>query len=252
MSDRVIYTSSGEIFREEDIKSLPVIGKGMFGNIYRYGEDKVIKLMDEPDKICDYETLDKIRKLNLPNFYHIYELLSEGVSLKQYIGNIASYHESEDVDIWELPSEWLIENYEGLYETAIKLSELGIVMYDNRQANCILNSSGITLIDADNYYDSSDYEHNYKRELNLRVLHYYLLWPLLVENFNSHHSLREFREYKHLPSWLSKGFYKLFVRKSDKTIKELISYSRKDEKKFVKVLSRYPKPIDYFKDRIKK
>ena len=228
MSDRVVYKDSGEILHEEDIKRLPIIGKGFSGTIYRYDEDKVIKLMNKPSRVCSFETLDTIKNLQLPNFYRIYNLLSDGVTLNQYVGNIASYHKEETVDIWNMPSDWLIENYEGLYEAMTKLGEQQIEIYDALPCNCIVNKSGMTLIDVDRYFEDP---YNCTKS-NIRLLVCKLLRPLLEQNFMEYHS----------DLCSSDLIYSL--------LKSLFSSYPENEKELSKKLLRYSRPIDYIKDRI--
>ena len=227
MEGRKIYTSSGETLFESDIKNLPFIGKGMFGSVYDYGDGKVIKIMDEPSILCSYQGIAAVKRLKLSNYYRLYEILSEKPSSKIYIGSIGSYHRKENINIWEMPSEWLIENYEKLYEDVSKLGRSKIAIYDTLPCNCIINSDGITVIDVDRYIKSK-YE---CVESNVRRLHRELFRPLLRCNYAEFHPNFSY-DYE-------------FERVLDELLQNF-----PQKKELAKILSKYPKPIDFLKDRI--
>ena len=122
MRKRMIYTSSGDFVDQEAMQELPCIGLGACGRVYQLADERVIKILGNPGSMEQYKTMSKIKNLNLPNLYQIFDILSSRKSyFKNYAGNISSFHQSEAVDIWTMPSDWLIENYEGLFETSIKL-----------------------------------------------------------------------------------------------------------------------------------
>ena len=233
MSDRIIHTESGQVFREDYIRSLPSIGEGAYGKVYKLEEDKVIKLLNYPVYYGN-DAMRYLKGLDLPNFYHIYDLLNEvgPNNIVGYSGVISSYYESEDVDIWTMPSSWIIENYERLCESVIKLGEKNIEIYDVCPHNAIINRGGITIIDADSY-KIRDYSCVDK---NLRYLKILLFQELLCGNYRWHYGIPN----AELPlgSILSEFFF------TDK--------SGKYKKDFVKTLSRYPKPMDYLNERLNK
>lgn len=230
MLDRKLYTRSGKVLFERDIVSLPSVGQGTFGDVYDYGDGKVIKILPEPSVYCSYQIMATIKRLKLFNFYRIYDILSSKKSEKKYVGCITSYHIAEPIDILEMPSEWLIENYEKLYEDMIKIGEAKIAIYDTVPCNCIINSSGITIIDTDRYKERT----GECVEENIRSFNDEFLRPLLWKYCIRFHS------------------DKLVPDEIKRILGELIESFLEDKSVLSKTLSRYPKPIDCIVDRIKK
>lgn len=228
MREKVIYTSSGEVLSVEEIKKLPLIGEGGYGSVYKYDEDKVIKLLPCPFPECNYSVIELICKLGLPNFYHIYDLLSESKTDKKYIGTISSYHKPEKLNIWTMPSDWLVENYERLQEAVIKLGEQEIKIIDMKKLNSIVNRSGITIIDVDKYW-TLDFK---CIEDNLETFYYNFFinligWSLYDYDRNL---------------WL--------LGESEEIIEDLIVSKEHNAKELSKKLSGFQRPIDYLKSRI--
>ena len=229
MNGTIIFSDIGRILYDKKVKKLPFIKGGGFGTVYRFDDKSVIKLLSTPSSTYRYDVMRKIKNLNLPNYYQIYEVLSNSFLFKKpYVGNIASYHKSEEVDILEKSSNWLIENYEGLCEAATKLGEANIEMVDTRPTNVIINNYGITVIDVD-LYDMVDEPCVVRNICHLQTE---LLTKLLKENGLIYHR----------DILLSEMF--------SKVINELVI--NPDTKHLAKTLSGYPKPIDYIKDRIKR
>lgn len=229
MEGKILFSDVGRILYSKRVTLLPFVKGGAFGNIYRLDDDKVVKLLRAPSTTHQYDVMKKIKGLNLPNYYRLYEILSSKLFFnKSYIGNIASYHKPSDVDVLEMPSDWLIENYEGLMEAATKLGEANIKIVDARPANAIINDSGITIIDVDLYEMASEQ----CVVKNICHMQTELLLKLLKENCLTHHS----------DVWSSDMF--------SKVVNQLVI--NPDTNQFAKKLSRYPKPIDYINDRIQR
>lgn len=229
MTEKTFYTTSGEILYEKEIMKLPIVGKGAEGDVFKLDDDKVIKIVD--GDYVDYDVMMTIKNLRLPNFYTIFELLSsKSASSRVYAGNISKFYESEDVDIWEMPSEWLIENYQGLCEAVSVLGEKRISLFDASVSNLIVNRDGITIIDTD-LYDRVSIP---CVKENLDSLRLDIIYDLLYNNYEEHHDLEHDEE--------------TLVKVLQEFLVGYIEPSRK--KDFVKTLLRYKKPIDYLRERL--
>ena len=230
MESQVLYTSSGLKLNRSEIIKRPVVGDGAESIVYQYDEDKVIKLFNSVGTSSDYNTMMTIKNLRLPNFYHSYDLVSPNrEGSKKYAGNISRYYQSEEIDVLEMPTEWLLKNYYGLREAAIKLGENRILIFDSGIHNAIVNNEGITMIDADLYT-----KHSYicVKE-NLESLNLELFYDLFYKGYTSFHEIEDEEAFNDALDGL---FFEDI--ESGKT------------KNFVKILSRYSKPIEYFNEHI--
>lgn len=211
------------------------INSGEYGTAYRYGEDKVVKVLNTPDTYMQRRVMSAIKKLNLRNFYKIHELLSTNqFGFRNLAGYVSSYCESDDIDILTMPSEYLVENARMLAESVSRLTEHGICIEDLYSKNVILNSSNITVIDTDLYrlcsgVKSSDLD--FHNNLVLKDLFYSLLWE-------AHHSYHE--DQSVLASQLRDIFNELINRKD---VSDMDAISRG--------LTKCKYPIDYVRKRVK-
>lgn len=231
MGEKVIYTSAGEVIDVDEVNKLPLIATGSYGTVRKIDEDRAIKVINVFSPHANYNTICSIKNLRLPNFYYIYDVLScPGKKIKTYAGMICSFHQKERVDIWSMPSSFIIENYQNIQESAFRLGEKGIEMVDVL-GNMILNYSGITIIDADFYRQ----RRTQVVEKNLEYLDKSVFYYFLNHNFQQYYDCYFFPKVDHI-------LQEFFLPDVDDSMK----------KNFVKTLSKYPRPIDYLFERCKK
>ena len=231
MSERIISSLSGKIYHESDIRVLQFLGRGTSGRAFKLDEERVIKILNNsiPHRI---KTLVTIKDLQLPNFYKLYDILYEGdLMLERYVGCISSYHKSEPVNIFEMPSSWIIDNFESLSESVIILGRNKIKINDLIPGNVIINRDGITVIDVDGY----EKQDRTCVRINLDKLKTIFFFRLLKNNYNAYYSASE-------------DFVPIGLILND-FFSEDTNIRKKD---FVKILSKYPRFIDYVRERTEK
>ncbi len=218
-----VYTSSLEEILYSDVKkNSKRLDSGYYGRTFIFGQnrDKVIKLLREPGNRNQYEMLSYIKNLNLPNFYLIYDILSnEKSGIKTYAGTISKYYKSENLDLWEMPSSFIIDNVKKLFEQASILGEKKVIIWDMHKGNLVVSKEGIITIDADDNRFSDECEEK--------------------ENINA---IRD-AVIKLLASNYLKG-------KHDNKVSGNEIVQRLRKVKSFNELSIYEKPIDWFNDNI--
>lgn len=172
------------LFRENDYKPyiLPnetaELGGGAFGVVYQTDKDKCLKVFNEnPLEGIDEDVIKKLRSLDLPSLYKIYELYYD--LNKKFIGYAMKYYNEEEPHILEKPFSFYLDGYAQGRQDMVLLSTSRISSCDLSPSNTIINDKGITLIDADLFYKSNDklplddiLSHNY---FNLKNLYMNLL-----------------------------------------------------------------------------
>lgn len=235
MENETIYLENGEVYKErKEIEALPVLGKGVPSVAYKLDKDNVIKLLHYflDYDYCDLEALSEIKKLGLKNFLEIREILLrknfEGVNF--YVGNIAKFYESENIDLWEMPPSWLVANYNRLLESFKILGKRKILAIDCTPENTIVSKNGITIIDPDLYVKRS-YE---STESNIMALND-LFRELLSESYSKFRENVTTEEQDDVRSLLDE----LFLTTDSNT-------------RIAKKLLKYNKTIDFVNRRIKR
>lgn len=147
-----VYTDSGRTISLSKLEK-KLLGYGTTAKIFKYRVSKVIKVLDEPGTEEQYDIAREIQGLSLPRFYHIEEVLAnEPSGDKTYAGMITRYYRPGDIDIWTLPSSFLIKQIKQLRESAIILGRHKINIDDINTSNVLLVKDGIMVIDTDEYY----------------------------------------------------------------------------------------------------
>ena len=145
--NKKLYTEDGDIF----IYNLKErIGSGGDGKIYLLNNDNCLKIFRSPHFEYARNIIDIISNLNMDGIYRIYNLLYN--NKREFIGYEMKYYQKEDIDILTMPIDYTIDNLIKLYNLADIFGKYNIVMHDLLCINIILNSDGITVIDADGYY----------------------------------------------------------------------------------------------------
>ncbi len=233
MDDETIYSSHYGNFTRDEIKQMPYIDEGSCAIVHKFkgSNDKIIKLVKN-DIMLDYVNIGllyRINNLKLSNFFRLYDVLyNETYRGKLYRGVISKYYEKENIDITTMPSSWVTDNYEALRDNVITLGENNIMAYDLASQNVILKEDQMTVIDTDLYSRSRG---NCVEE-NIDQLNRYVFFELLYNKYIEKYNLSE-RELLVLRLALQQLFEK-----------------KKDGNKFVKTLSKYPRPIDFLDESI--
>ncbi len=215
-----VYTSSLEELNVPKIeRESKFLGAGCLGFAYLTKDNKVIKLLDRPGTRRQYELLSFIKNLELPNAYHIHDVLSNKKNgIKSYGGIIYEYINKEKVNLWEMPSSFIVENFKKLFAQAIILGHNCVLIDDLHIGNIIVNHDSITTIDFDEYYfdlknvTSSNIEKMRQVLMDLLIFNYLVYnnekdknKDLITNNLKKVKSLGEFSNYRNLNNWLKKA-----------------------------------------------
>lgn len=219
---KVYTTSCQELDVTKIEKEDKFLGSGYVGFAYLNKDNKVIKLLDKPGTKKQYEVMSFIKNLNLPNFYLIYDILSnEKFGVKTYAGTISKYYKSENIDLWEMPSSFIVDNVKKLFEQASILGEKKISMCDIHDGNLIISREGIISIDA----DDDRFCNECRDKENINAVRFAII-KLLASNYFKRRD-------------------KVKIAGSE-IVKKLCEIKSFDE------ISKYKSPIDWFNDNIKR
>ncbi len=141
-------------YYDSDLKTVTYdVGKpfnkvGTHAKIYRLDEDTCLKRFLYPWDIYDKEMFRRYMSLeNLSNFYMIIEMLcNKNNRIKGYI---MSYHENTVDNVFAAPSAYLIDNFDGIYKSIVRLTDKNIELDDFIPYNLIFGDNTITVIDVD-------------------------------------------------------------------------------------------------------
>ena len=143
---RKYYDESG---KEVAFKTGFACYSGSHAKLYRIGEERLLKRFVIPWDKYDLNMFWEYLKLDLPNFYKIYELL------KKENGKFAAYIMQEYInafeDIIDMPTEYFLTNFENIKSSMDKLGSKHIIVDDLIPSNMIYGAKEITVIDVDNY-----------------------------------------------------------------------------------------------------
>ena len=203
---------------------------GQFGQIYKVSDDKCIKIFDEADKfnnlIADVNAFTELMNIDSNNFYKIYKLLYADIGYIE--GYLMKYYYKSIDNILEEPMEYLLDNFNRLYEVTKEITKKKISMDDLHSGNLLLTKDDIVINDADNYqFDKSIFLMN-KNKKKL----YNAFMGLLYWHFIFNYGKEQSEECRNIVKDLFRG------SNSTKTIHNK--------------LRSYKKPIDYFKNNLYK
>lgn len=133
---------------EFDLENMLFIGKGMFGKVYKINDNTCLKIFGVEHKRSE-KILKKIRDLELDSYYNIYDLYHD--EEKRFFGYSMKYYDNSDIDILGISKDYLLENYETMFEDIAVISKKLIEIIDLNYNNVIYTNEGIVIIDADLY-----------------------------------------------------------------------------------------------------
>lgn len=209
-----------EIIINNDI--LNRINRGSGGAIYRLNDIECVKLyyLDTPFKI-EKEIFDTMKELDLDNFCKLYNMVFN--NKKELVGYTMKYYDTIKDNILLMEKDYLLDNFNTLYNSLIKLSNNRIVANDLWIKNCLIGEN-ITIIDFD-YYLKSDLSIEEIKEINISKLlllfnkivcyYYELLYGEVPDNIS--YMLDDIFSYSSNPK---KRLNKIFSKKIIDTIKK--------------------------------
>lgn len=197
--------------------------EGTYGNINLTKNNKCLKLFKtevsrKDKKDFDEEIYNEIRKLNLENYYVLYDLYYNQ-ALTKILGYLSEYYQAEDIDILTMPIDYTLNNLCTLYRSLSILAENYIRTDDLHKDNIITQKDKIIVIDTDLYYKDSK---SAKEEILKQNI--YDLRDLFIEiyltSLNNYQGKERFR--------MAEKVFRLFTINStfgvDPVIKKLIKY----------------------------
>lgn len=217
-----LYDSNGEVV---SFSTKEKVGEGIiYSNIYRVSEEECIKIFKSTSDELTLEILSLIRSLNLPGFYSIHDFYFD--KNKDFKAYTMKYYQKEDIDILTMPTDYTLSNLYAIYNAIERLTDENVVVDDLHSGNVVLNRDGITVIDADLYYQLLNAE-RYKLECKNLLALIYLFKDLYFDSLDSFHGSCDTSIYMD-------------------SIRNLFdSYDPESIHKVYKKWSRYKYPIDY-------
>lgn len=183
------------------------------------------------DHVIDRYIFDTIKKLNLETFVKLYSYVFDN-KRKQIISYIMEYYAPYIKDILRVPSRYIVDGFEKIYNDVIVLATNGILVRDMNFSNVIFGANGIKVIDFDNYkFSSTSFEETVKK--NIIELCYCFKDNFKIALYN------EYSRSGYIDNSINNN-----IRLFDPNSEDLISSIKK------KVL-RYDNMLEYFKDNTK-
>lgn len=199
---------------------------GLYGRIYKLSDSKCIKIFlnngyrESENSIEDLRAFEALMGMSLSNFYEIYKILYDNFGF--LTGYTMSYYNTEDINLLGMPMDYLLDNFNSLFETMLKISKNGINMTDLHRGNILLTNKEMIIVDADEYH--------YDKSQNLTIENKKALYNAFRDLLLSSLS----KDYKSLDNKFR------YIRAIDKLFN--IANGPKD---INKKLTRYKRPIDY-------
>lgn len=196
------------------------INRGSSSSVYRMNNDECVKLyyLDAAFKI-EHDIFDIMKSLDLVNFCKLHDLIFD--KNRNLTGYTMKYYDKINENILLIEKDYILDNFNSLYNSFIKLSTNRIVANDLWFKNCVIGND-ITIIDFD-YYDFSNLSIDEIKEINTSKL-------LLLFNkiFNYYLGLLNDEVSLHTSDLLD----------------DIFSYSTNPAKRLNKVFEGYKRPID--------
>ena len=194
-------------------------GTSLGRSVYKIDDDKCIKIGIDPRNVS-LNTLKLIRELDLKGIYKIYDILFDKDN--NFTAYTCKMYQKEMIDLYLMPSEYIIENYLRLKKAIEELTNNKIFVVDLHDENVIVNSREMIIIDTDLYVISEYIKSNKLEEYNYKALR-----ELFIKLFEV-----SYCRYHHIDRLLWK-----------KDIGGL--FKEEDDNEIVKTLTRCKYPIDY-------
>lgn len=172
-------------------------GRGSFATVYLCSdEEHCFKVFDDPSiDYVDMEVFQYLMSEDLPGLYHVDEFFYKKVGDElRPAGYLMEFLPKADmktfrmggVDLLGKDSSYILESYERLASTVLKLSQRGILMDDTKEYNATLEDRGIVLYDLDKFRMSLEPKEEIYMK-NMKMLNG-LMVDLITKSVFGHHS----------------------------------------------------------------
>lgn len=174
-----------------------ICGRGSFATVYLCGdEEHCYKVFDDPSiDYVDMEVFDYLMRENLDGIYQVenffYKKVGDNMRPAGYIMEFLSKADMKTfrmggVDLLDKDSSYILDSYDNLANTVLKLSQRGIVMEDTKEYNASLEDEGIVLFDLDKFRMSNEPKEEIYMK-NMTMLNG-LMVDLITKSIFGHHS----------------------------------------------------------------
>lgn len=172
-------------------------GRGSFATVHLCSdEEHCFKVFDDPSIDCvDMEVFQFLMNEDLPGLYHVDEFFYKKVGDElRPAGYLMKFLPKADmktfrmggVDLLDKDSSYILDSYERLASTVLKLSQRGIVMDDTKEYNASLEDEGIVLFDLDKFRMSNEPKEEIYMK-NMTMLNGMMV-DLITKSIFGHHS----------------------------------------------------------------
>lgn len=225
---------SDEVFKN-------VINHGVCGTAYRYDEVTCLKCYDRGFTntafIMNKTLYDDLKTINSNNVIQIKGLLYKKENKEHFTANayLSTYYHEKYKKLLEVPSEYLLENMEGILKLSDKISDIGYRFKDLKRENIILTDKHIVICDNDGWFNSYQMEKLSKyqiRSLNINAITY-IFAKIARDELKGDHL-----------NFLVKN--NLYFSSIENKLFPLTCNKDRAMKTLTKRLTGYKRPIDYF------
>ena len=157
---------------------------GCYGNIYRVEEDdniclkelkdvepkKPLTIFDDTPTVISEDIFNYFRDFNDPNFCELYDLLYD--KDKKVVAYTMKYYKSAIDNILSMPVEYLVDNFNAIYDAMDRLAKDLVLVVDLHNRNMILTSDNIVVVDFDKYRREESKSYDVMLGINTSALYY--------------------------------------------------------------------------------
>lgn len=157
---------------------------GCYGNIYRVEEDdnicfkelkdiepkKPLTIFDDTPTVISEDIFNYFKNFNDPNFCKLYDLLYD--KDKKVVAYTMKYYKSAIDNILSMPAEYLVDNFNAIYDAMDRLARDLVLVVDLHNRNMILTSDNIVVVDFDKYRREESKSYDAILDINTSALYY--------------------------------------------------------------------------------
>ena len=157
---------------------------GCYGNIYRVEEDdniclkelkdvepkKPLTIFDDTPTVISEDIFNYFKDFNDPNFCKLYDLLYNKDN--KVVAYTMKYYKSAIDNILSMPVEYLVDNFNAIYDAMDRLAKDLVLVVDLHNRNMILTSDNIVVVDFDKYRREESKSYDAILDINTSALYY--------------------------------------------------------------------------------